>query len=76
MNMSAKTRIQRLEKTAPKPTVINPYSAMTDKELLQVTKGMVENADPATQEDFALLERAKDILRNNGIAYTERAVTA
>lgn len=74
--MSAKQRIQRLEKTAPKPTVINPYAAMTDKELLQATKRIVENADPVTQEDRALLERAKDILRNNGIAYTERTVTA
>jgi len=74
--MSAKQRIQRLEKTAPKPTEANPYAGMTDKELLQATKRIVENADPVTQEDRALLERAKDILRNNGIAYTERTVTA
>jgi len=74
--MSAKQRIQRLEKTAPKPTEANPYAAMTDKELLQATKRIVENADPVTQEDRALLERAKDILRNNGIAFTDKAVTA
>jgi hypothetical protein len=76
--MTAKQRIQRLEKTAPKPTETeaNLYAAMTDKELLQATKRIVENTEPVTQEDRALLEKAKAILQNNGIAFTDKAVTA
>ncbi len=73
--MTTKQRITQLEKTAPKPTVKNPYMAMTKKELLQATKSIVENADPVTQEDRALFERAKGILHNNDIAFTEKAVT-
>lgn len=72
--MNAKQRIMQLEKTTPKPTKANPYAAMTNKELLQATKHMVENADPVTPEDRALLERAKGILKNNGIVFTERMV--
>lgn len=69
-----KNRIERLEKTLPKPRVINSYAAMTDKELLQATRRIVENAEPVAQEDHALLDRAKGILQNNGIVFTERMV--
>jgi hypothetical protein len=67
-----KSRIARLEKNAPKHAPKeNPYSAMSDAQLLEKVKNLVENYGvPRTQEDIDLCRQAENILTNNGIMLT------
>jgi len=59
----------------PPKVAVNPYAALSDAALLEMTKSIVENtAYPVTAAERVLLEKAKNILRNNGINFTDNEV--
>jgi hypothetical protein len=65
--MTAKQRMQRLEKTAPKPTIANPYAEMSDAELLDALKVMLESGEYIPEDTRRL---AENVLQNNNIQWT------
>jgi hypothetical protein len=71
--MSAKQRIQRLEKHAPKNAPkadVNPFIGMSKKELLQRLKIMIESGEYEKPEYTNLIRLAKNTLTQNGIEWT------
>jgi hypothetical protein len=54
-------------KTAPKPTIANPYAGMSDAELLDAAKVLLESGEYIPEDTRRL---AESVLKNNGIQWT------
>ncbi len=70
--MTAKLRIQRLEKHTPKPKEVNPYMTMPKAELLTMLKKIVESGEPIPDYMRGMVTQAKNILRNNGVEFIDK----
>lgn len=60
---SKQARIKQIEKQKPKPTVINPYAAMSDAELVDAVKAILESGEYIPED---MRRKAERILRLDG----------
>lgn len=69
--MTTKNRITKLEGMPVMPQArVNPYASMSDAELLQTMKDIVESGPAETPEQAAFDKMAKALLLNNGITWS------